>query len=126
MAEKIKVGVIGTGALGRHHARLYAQNPNAEMVGIFDVSAESAAKVGEEFGLKVFSSWQELASECDALSVAVPATYHAATAIPLMEMGKHVLVEKPIAATLEEAVNMVNTANKNTIFGYIYNIFVIA
>lgn len=112
---KLKVGVIGTGALGRHHARLYAQNPNAEMVGIFDVSAESAAKVGAEFGLKVFSSWQELASECDALSVAVPATYHAATAIPLMEMGKHVLVEKPIAATLDEAVKMVNTARENNV-----------
>ena len=113
--SKIRVGVIGTGALGRHHARLYAQNPNAEMVGIFDVSQESAAKVGAEFNLKVFPSWQELAEQCDAVSVAVPATYHAATALPLMKMGKHVLVEKPIAATLDEAVEMVNTARENNV-----------
>ena len=112
---KIKVGVIGTGALGRHHARLSAQNPNAEMIGIFDVSQESAAKVGAEFNLKVFSSWQELAEQCDAVSVAVPATFHAAAAIPLMKMGKHVLVEKPIAATLEEAVDMVNAARENNV-----------
>lgn len=113
--SKIKVGVIGTGALGRHHARLYAQNPKAEVVGIFDVSAESAARVGAEFGLKVFADWRELAAECDALSVAVPATWHAKVAIPLMEMGKHVLVEKPIAATLDEAVEMVECARKNNL-----------
>ena len=55
--EKIKVGVIGVGALGRHHARLYAENPGAEVVGIFDVQKESAQKVGAEFNLKVFDSY---------------------------------------------------------------------
>ena len=113
--SKIKVGVIGTGALGRHHARLYAQNPNAEVVGIFDVSPESAARVGAEFNLPVFDDWKVLAEKCDALSVAVPATLHSKVAIPLMEMGKHVLVEKPIAATLDEAVKMVNTARENNV-----------
>ena len=100
---KLKVGVIGTGALGRHHARLYAQSPNAEMVGIFDVQQDAAQRVGAEFNLKVFDTWQELAGNCDALSVAVPANYHAQTTIPLLEMGKHILVEKPVAAKLEEA-----------------------
>ena len=115
---KVKVGVIGTGALGRHHARLYAQSPNAEMVGIFDVQQEAAKKVGEEFNLKVFSDWQELAGECDALSVAVPANYHATTTIPLLNMGKHILVEKPIAAKIDEAVAMCEAAEKNqVVFG---------
>lgn len=112
---KIKVGVIGTGALGRHHARLYAQSPNAEMIGIFDVQQEAARKVGEEFNLQVFSDWQELASKCDALSVAVPANYHAQTTIPLLDMGKHVLVEKPIAAKLDEARAMCEAAEKNNV-----------
>jgi predicted dehydrogenase len=112
---KLKVGVIGTGALGRHHARLYAQSPNAEMVGIFDVQAEAARKVGEEFNLRVFSSWEELAAECDALSVAVPANYHASTTIPLLNMGKHILVEKPIAADLDEARAMCEAAEKNNV-----------
>ena len=116
--QKIKVGVIGTGALGRHHARLYAQNPRAEMVGVYDVFPESAAKVAAEFGLKAFADWRELAAECDALSVAVPATLHAEVTLPLMEMGKHILVEKPIAASLDEAVALVEAAKKNNlVFG---------
>lgn len=116
--EKIKVGVIGVGALGRHHARLYAQNPGAEVVGIFDVQSETAQKVGAEFGLKVFDSWEALAEKCDALSVAVPATYHGSTTLPLLAMKKHILVEKPIAATVEEAEQMVNAARENgVVFG---------
>ena len=115
---KLKVGVIGVGALGRHHARLYAESPNAEVVGIFDVQKETAEKVGAEFGLKVFDKWEDLAAQCDALSVAVPANYHAQAAIPLLEMGKHVLVEKPIASSIKEAELMVETAKKhNVVFG---------
>ena len=112
---KLKIGVIGVGALGRHHARLYAQNPNAEVVGIFDVNAETARSVGEEFGLKVYDDWRKLAEECEAFSVAVPANYHHASTIPLLEMGKHVLVEKPIAASVEEAEEMVAVARKNNV-----------
>ena len=116
--EKIKVGVIGVGALGRHHARLYAENPGAEVVGIFDVQNESAKKVGEEFNLRVFDSWEKLAAECDALSVAVPATYHGSATLPLLEMKKHVLVEKPIASNLEDAEKMVQAAKDNgVVFG---------
>ncbi|MBR2911460.1 MAG: Gfo/Idh/MocA family oxidoreductase, partial [Lentisphaeria bacterium] len=106
---KLKVGVIGVGALGRHHARLYAESPNAEVVGIYDVQKDTAEKVGAEFDLKVFDKWEELAAQCDALSVAVPANYHAQATIPLLEMGKHVLVEKPIASSIKEAELMVET-----------------
>ena len=115
---KLKVGVIGVGALGRHHARLYAESPNAEVVGIFDVQKETADKVGAEFNLKVFEKWEDLAAKCDALSVAVPANYHAQATIPLLEMGKHVLVEKPIASSIKDAELMVETAKKhNVVFG---------
>ena len=110
---KLKVGVLGVGALGRHHARLYRETPKAEVVGIFDVNAETAVRVGEEFNLKVFSNWRELAEKCDALSVAVPANFHATTTLPLLEMNRHVLVEKPIAASVEEAEAMVNTAREH-------------
>ena len=113
--KKLKVGVIGVGALGRHHARLYAASPNAEVVGIFDVQKETADAVGAEFGLKVFEKWEELAAQCDALSVAVPANYHAQATIPLLEMGKHVLVEKPIASSIQEAEMMVEAAKKNNV-----------
>ena len=113
--KKLKVGVIGVGALGRHHARLYAQSPNAEVVGIFDVQPETAERVGNEFNLKVFPDWRHLAEQCDALSVAVPANFHAVTTLPLLEMGKHVLVEKPIAASVEEAEAMVQCAAKHNV-----------
>ncbi len=115
---KLKVGVIGVGALGRHHARLYSQSPNAEVVGIFDVVPENARKVGEEFNLRVWDDWRALAEACDALSVAVPANYHHSATMPLLEMGKHVLVEKPIAACAAEAEDMVKCADKhNVVFG---------
>ncbi len=114
-AAKIKVGIIGVGALGHHHARLYAQNPQAEVVGVFDVSSSTAEAVGKEYGLPVFTDWRALAEKCDALSVAVPANYHAQTALPLLEMGKYVLVEKPIASSIEDAKKMVETAAKHNV-----------
>ncbi|MHB9139358.1 MAG: Gfo/Idh/MocA family oxidoreductase [Victivallaceae bacterium] len=107
---KVKVGVVGVGALGRHHARLYNLSENADVVGVYDVSSETAEKVGQEFGLKVFTDMKELAEQCDALSVAVPATKHHETSMPLLKMNKHLLIEKPIAVTVEEAEEIVKEA----------------
>jgi predicted dehydrogenase len=112
---RIKVGVIGVGALGRHHARLYNLSDNADVVGVYDVNPESAQKVADEFGLKVYTDMDKLADECEALSVAVPATWHSQTTVPLLNKGKHVLVEKPIAAQLDEAKEMVAAAEKNEV-----------
>ncbi len=116
--EKLKVGVVGTGVLGRHHTRLYKANDKVELMGIYDVSAKAAADVGREFGVKVFPSIQELASECDAVTVAVPATFHHETAMPLIEMGKHLLIEKPLASTVKDAREMVAAAEaRGIVFG---------
>ena len=111
--NKIKVGVIGTGALGRHHSRLYAANPLAQVIGIYDACYEQAQRVGAEFGLPVFRDCAELVNACDALSVAVPATLHAETVLPLLKAGKHVLTEKPIDATIEGAEAMCRCAAQN-------------
>ena len=113
--EKLKVGVIGVGVLGRFHTKLYLENPNVELVGVFDVSSAAAAKVAREFGVKSFSSEAELAAQCDALTVAVPATNHYETAMPLIEMGKHLLMEKPLAATGSQAKELVSAAEKHRI-----------
>ena len=113
--EKLKVGVIGVGVLGRFHTKLYKENPNVELVGVFDVASAQAAKIGEEFGVKTFGSEAELAAQCDALTVAVPATNHYETAMPLIEMGKHLLMEKPLAATGVQAKEMVAAAEKKGI-----------
>ncbi|MCQ2379591.1 MAG: Gfo/Idh/MocA family oxidoreductase [Victivallaceae bacterium] len=113
--DKIKVGIIGVGALGRHHARLYKESEAAEVVGVFDVQKDNADKVGAEFGIPVFDTWKELAEKCEALSVAVPATYHASTTIPLLEMGKHILSEKPLASDLDGAKKMLEAAKKSNV-----------
>ena len=113
--EKLKVGVIGVGVLGRFHTKLYRENPNVELVGVFDVSPAAAEKVGQEFGVRTFPSEAELAAQCDALTVAVPATNHYETAMPLIEMGKHLLLEKPLAATVPQARELVAAAEKHKI-----------
>ncbi len=110
MSKKVKVGVIGVGVLGRHHARLYNLNDNAEVVGIYDVNHDAALKVGEEFGIKVFDNELKLAEQCEALSVAVPATMHYNTAVPLLQMDKHLLLEKPIASQVEDGRKLVAMA----------------
>ncbi len=110
---KLRTGVIGTGALGRHHTRIYRQNPNAELAGIYDVSREAAEKVAKEYGAKVFDSTDALAECCDALSIAVPADKHHGTAIQLLKKGKHLLIEKPITTLLGDAEELVRTAEKN-------------
>ena len=116
--EKLKVGVIGVGVLGRFHTKLYKENPNVELVGVFDVSSAAAKKVADEFGVRPFASEAELAAQCDALTVAVPATNHYETAMPLIEMGKHLLMEKPLAATVPQAKEMVAAAEaRKIVFG---------
>jgi len=112
---KVKVGVVGVGALGRHHARLYNLSENADVVGIYDVNSETAEKVGQELGLKVFTNMEELANQCEALSVAVPATKHHETSMPLLKLNKHLLIEKPIAVTVEEAEEIVKEARSRNL-----------
>ena len=102
MAEerKIKVGVIGVGVLGRYHTNLYSKSPRAELIGVYDAVPEAAKAVAEEFGTKAYPSIRELAEQCDAVSVAVPATLHHQVAMELISMKKHILMEKPIAAEI--------------------------
>ena len=110
--HKIKVGVIGVGVLGRHHARLYKASENAEVVGIYDIVPENAQRVADEFGFKVFSSPEALAEQCDAISIAVPATMHHAIGMQILKMNKHVLMEKPLCSTVAEAEEVVKEADK--------------
>jgi predicted dehydrogenase len=113
--DKVKVGVVGTGALGRHHTRLYKELDTTDVIGIFDVNPENAEKVASEFGVKAFSDLNKLADACDALSIAVPATKHFEIAKPLLEKKKHLLIEKPLAATVEEAEEIVAIAERNNV-----------
>lgn len=103
MADELRVGVVGCGAFGRQHVRVYAGLPGARLAGVYDANLERARALAAEFATRAFSSLPALLDEIDAASVAVPTSAHAQTAIALLAAGKHVLVEKPLAATLAEA-----------------------
>ncbi len=99
----LRAGVVGVGHLGAHHARIYSQLPGVELVGVVDRDASRAAAVATETGCRVMSSVGELGLVVDALSIAVPAQLHAEVAIPCLERGVAVLIEKPMAASVREA-----------------------
>ncbi len=108
----LDVGVIGVGALGQHHARLYATLPDVHLVGVCDVRADVGQAVADRYGVEYFADWHQLATRVSAVSLAVPTREHCALATALLSQGKHVLVEKPIAVTLEEADRMITAAEQ--------------
>lgn len=110
MATTLRVGVFGTGALGRHHTRLLGSLPGVERIGVFDPRPEAAHAIAAEFGARIHGAFEELAGAIDAAVVAAPTVAHAELGVALLERGVHVLVEKPIAATLEEADRLIAAA----------------
>ena len=108
----IRAGVIGVGHLGQHHARLYASLPGSQLIGVVDQSIERAQVVAERHGARVFRTADELLPHVDVVSIAVPTSGHYAVVQACLNAGKHVLVEKPIAITLEEAQELVQLAKQ--------------
>jgi len=107
---KIRCGVVGVGSLGQHHARIYAELPSAELVGVLDSDPGRAAEVAARHHCRRFDSLEELAGACDAVSVVVPTDRHASVALPLLARGCHVLIEKPLCASLAEAEQVLAAA----------------
>lgn len=107
---KVKCGVAGVGSLGQHHARIYAALPNVEFVGIFEANDERAAEICARHGCRRLDSIEALGAACDAVSVVVPTDKHEQVALPLLALGCHLLIEKPITATLEEAERVLAAA----------------
>jgi predicted dehydrogenase len=104
----LRVAVVGVGHLGSIHARIYAELEGAELVCVVDADVERAASVGAEFGCRALADVHELFElhadhDIDAVSVAVPTAFHEAAAVPLLERGVPVLVEKPLAGNLAGA-----------------------
>lgn len=110
---KVKCGVAGVGSLGQHHARIYATLPNVEFMGIYEANDERAKEICARHGCRRFASIEELGEACDAVSVVVPTDKHAEVAIPLLKRRTHLLIEKPITATLEEAERVLAAARES-------------
>ena len=111
--RKLKTAVIGVGSLGRHHARNHAELSNegkTDFVGICDANKETAREIASENNCNHFADWRELLDKVDAVSIATPTETHCEIACAFLEKGVHVLVEKPIARTLQEADLMIKAA----------------
>ena len=110
--ENIKCGVAGVGYLGQHHARIYSELEDCELVGIFEPNDETANKVCTLHGCGRFQTLEELGSACDAVSVVSPTDKHAEVAVPLIHHNCHLLIEKPICVSSEEAELILQNAQK--------------
>ena len=108
--SKIRCGVVGTGYLGQHHARIYAALDGCELVGIVESEDARAAEVCELYGCERFDTAESLAAACDAVSVVVPTDKHSEVAVPLLLGGCHLLIEKPLCVNLLEAEEILAAA----------------
>ncbi len=108
----VRVGVVGVGALGRHHARVWASVPGARLVGVHDIDAGRAEAVAAEYGCPVHAELQALLAEAQAVSVAVPTVDHHSIGRRALESGCDVLLEKPMTASLAEADDLVSLAEE--------------
>ena len=113
MSALLKVGVIGTGALGYHHLRHLRTLPGAEVRGFHELNPARAAAVSQELGVRHAESLEALLDDVDAVTIVVPTPAHFAVAKLALSRGKHVLIEKPITTTLAEADELLALAQAN-------------
>ncbi len=109
---KMRIGVVGVGHLGEHHARILSQIPEVELVGINDVDIQKGESKAEKYGTRHFEDLDELLNLVDAISLVVPTTAHCEVASKILREGKDLLIEKPITETVEQAENLIDLARK--------------
>ncbi|MEW8015032.1 MAG: Gfo/Idh/MocA family oxidoreductase [Candidatus Sedimenticola endophacoides] len=112
MSEKLRVGVVGVGYLGRFHALIYSRMEGVELVGVVDRNLEQSCKVADECGCKAFVDGRDLLGGIDAVSIVVPTSLHLQVALPFLEAGLHMLLEKPIASSVEDGREIVRLAEQ--------------
>ncbi|MCK4377894.1 MAG: Gfo/Idh/MocA family oxidoreductase [Deltaproteobacteria bacterium] len=108
--KKLRVGVVGVGHLGRFHVQKYADMPDVDLVGVVDINQKQAQEIANQYHARVFAIAEELYPQVDAVSVVVPTVDHYQVACQALNSGIHVLLEKPIAATVAEAEELVRLA----------------
>lgn len=110
----MKVAVIGVGSMGYNHLRVYTEMGDVEVVGVSDVNIERLQMVGNQFSVRTFASYQDLfeKTQPEAVSITVPTSDHEKVTTFALENGAHVLIEKPIAATVEEGKRIIALARK--------------
>jgi predicted dehydrogenase len=110
--KKIRCAVIGTGYLGKFHAEKYASLPDCELVAVVDINEDAAKAVADKHGANALTDYQKLLGEVDAVSIVVPTTLHHQVSKDFLSAGVHVLVEKPITVTVDEADELIALAKE--------------
>lgn len=113
--KKVNLATIGVGHLGQHHARIYSEHENCELVGIIDNDKEQAGKISEKYGVSIIDDYHKLLNIVDAVSIATPTVTHYEIAKFFLQNAVHVLVEKPISTTVKEGEELVALAKKNNL-----------
>jgi predicted dehydrogenase len=107
MKDKVKIGLLGAGHLGKIHLKLLKEIEGFEVVGFYDPDQVKAEKVSADFGVPHFTSEQELIDKCDAIDIVTPTTAHYDCAVMAIKKFKHLFIEKPLAYTTTEASTLV-------------------
>ena len=108
----VKVGVIGIGNMGWHHARVLSLLRDADLIGVADPDEERGRLATEQFGCRWFADYRDMISEVEAVCIAVPTLLHHPVGLACLEAGAHVLIEKPIAASQDEATALIQAAHR--------------
>jgi predicted dehydrogenase len=108
--RQIRVGVIGAGTMGRRHCRVYSGLRRAQLVGIYDTQPETGRRVAQQYDAPFYKRLNDLLSHVDAVSLAAPTSFHFDLAMRCLARGKHILIEKPITETLEQAKTLAEAA----------------
>ncbi|MFM7645353.1 MAG: Gfo/Idh/MocA family protein [Sphingomonadales bacterium] len=115
MTERLKVGVIGAGYLGKFHIENWKSIAGAALVGFYDPDKKNAIAVSDKYELPCFESGEDLIEHCDVIDIAAPTDHHAFWCEKAIKSGKHVFVEKPLAASMEEARRIVELTRESGI-----------
>ena len=115
MTKNIKVAVIGAGMMGKNHMKTYKSLNGVELVGVYVIFPEAAKAAAETFGIRAFSSMEEVAENVDAVSVVTTSVTHADVGEFFLNKGIHCMMEKPLACTEEECQRLISAAAKNNV-----------
>jgi predicted dehydrogenase len=108
--EPIRIGVIGVGNMGQHHTRILSLLKDVELVGVSDINVERGLDTASKYRVRFFEDYRDMLNHVDAVCIAVPTRLHHPVGMTCLQAGVHVLIEKPIAASIAEAESLVNAA----------------
>ena len=112
-AEPVRTAVVGVGAFGAHHARVYSEAAGVELVAVVDADAQRAEAAAAKYGCQALRDFRQLAGKVDAVSIAAPTVHHEEIGLALLEAGVDVLIEKPIAPDLDAADRLIAAAERH-------------